>query len=119
MISRKSLLLIILVCVLGGVGTLLGSILGHFIGRSGLYVGAMVGGVVGIYAATRIARARGILGVKRFWPATIGGWLGLILAAIIATNHLNTPVVPIASVLLLGLGAAFGAASRHGKSITD
>src|SRR6478672_11747234 len=115
--SRKSLLLILFVCVLGGVGTLLGSMLGHFIGKSGLYVGAMVGGVIGVYAATRTARARGILGVKRFWPATIGGWLGLVLAAIIAVNHLNTPVIPIASVLLIGLGAAFGAASRHGKTI--
>src|SRR5437867_4120135 len=115
--SRKSLLLFLLVCVLGGVGTLLGSILGHFDSKSGLYTGAMVGGVVGVYVATRIARMRGIIGVKRFWPATIGGWLGLILAAIIATNHLDTPVIPIASVLLLGLGAVFGAASRHGKSI--
>ncbi len=117
--SRKSLILWALVSFLGGVGTLLGSILGHFVGKSGLYVGAMVGGVVGIYLATRMARARGILGVKRFWPGTIGGWLGLILAAIIATNHLKTPVIPIASILLLGLGAVFGAASRHGKSITD
>ena len=115
--SRKSMLLFFLVCALGGVGTLLGSVLGHFVGRSGLYVGAMVGGVVGVYVATRIARARGILGVKRFWPATTGGWLGLVLAAIIAANHLNTPVIPIASILIIGLGAVFGAASRHGKSI--
>ena len=115
--SRKSLLLFLLVCILGGVGTLLGSILGHFVGKSGLYVGAMVGGMVGVYVATRIAQSRSILGVKRFWPATIGGWLGLVLAAIIAVNHLNTPIVPLASVLLIGLGAVFGAASRHGKSI--
>jgi hypothetical protein len=117
--SRKSLLLFLLVCILGGVGTLVGSILGHFVGKSGLYAVAMVGGVVGVYAATRIARTRGILGAKRFWPATIGGWLGLVLAAVIAVNHLSTPVVPIASVLLLGLGSVFGAASRHGRSITD
>jgi len=116
-VSRKSALLFLLVCVLGGLGTLLGSIFGHFAGKSGLYAGAMVGGIAGVYAATRIARMRGILGVKRVWPATIGGWLGLILAAIIATNHLNTPVIPIASILLIGLGAVFGAASRHGKSI--
>ena len=115
--SRKSLMLWALVSVLGGAGTFLGSVLGHFAGKSGLYIGAMLGGVLGVYFATRIARARRILGVKRFWPGTIGGWLGLVLAAIIAVNHLNTPVIPIASVLLIGLGAAFGAASRHGKSI--
>jgi len=117
--SRKSLILWALVSFLGGGGTLLGSILGHFAGKSGLYVGAIVGGIIGVYVATRIARMRGILGVKRFWPATIGGLLGLGLAAIVATNHLDTPVIPIASVLLIGLGAVFGAASRHGKSITD
>jgi hypothetical protein len=117
--SRKSLLLFLLACILGGGGTLIGSILGHFVGKSGLDAGAIIGGVVGVYVATRIARMRGILGVKRFWPATIGGWLGLVLAAVIAVNHLSTPVVPIASVLLIGLGAVFGAASRHGKSITD
>ena len=117
--SRKSMLLFLLACALGAVGTLLGSILGHFVSRSGLYSGAMVGGVIGVYVATRIAHMRGILSLKRFWPATIGGWLGLVLAAIIAVNHLGTPVIPIASVLLIGLGAVFGAASRHGKSITD
>ena len=115
--SRKSMLLFLLVCFLGGVGTLLGSVLGHFAGKSGLYAGAIVGGIVGVVAATQIARRRGILGPKRLWPATIGGTLGLILAAIIATNHLDTPVIPLASVLIIGLGAVFGAASRHGKSI--
>ena len=115
--SRKSLMLWALVSVLGGAGTFLGSILGHLVGKSGLYIGAMLGGIAGVYIGTRIAHMRGILGLKRFWPATIGGWLGLVLAAIIAVNHLNTPVIPIASVLLIGLGAAFGAASRHGNTI--
>lgn len=115
--SRKTLLLFVLACFLGGVGTFVGSAVGHAFGESALYVGAMIGGVVGVVAATTIARSREILSVKRFWPATIGGILGLILAAEIATHHMNTPVVPLASILLIGLGAVFGAASRHGKSI--
>jgi hypothetical protein len=110
--SRKSLLLFVLTCFLGGVGTFIGSILGHALGKSALFAGAIIGGIVGVVAATMIARSRGILGIKRFWPATIGGILGLILAAIIATNHLDTPVVPLGSILLIGLGAVFGAASR-------
>ena len=111
--SRKSLLLFVLACFLGGVGTFLGSAVGHAFGESALYVGATIGGVVGVVAATTIARSRGILGIKRFWPATIGGILGFILAAIIATNHMNTPVVPLASILLIGLGTVFGANSRR------
>ncbi len=115
--TRKSFLLFILVCFLAGIATFLGSVVGHALGSTGLYAGAIVGGVIGVVAATRIAVARGILGPKRFWGATIGGMLGLILAAEIATRNMSTPVVPLASILLIGLGAVFGAASRHGKSI--
>ncbi len=117
--TRKSMLLFVLVCFIAGVGTFLGSVLGHFVGTSRLYAGAIIGGVIGVAVATRIAVKRRILGPKRMWPATIGGWLGLILAAEIATRNLSTPVIPLASILLIGLGAIFGAASRHGKSIAD
>jgi peptidoglycan/LPS O-acetylase OafA/YrhL len=115
--SRKSMLLFVLVCALGGFGTFLGSILGNAFGKTGLYTGAIIGGTVGVAAATKIAVRRQILGPKRYWPATFGGVLGLLLAAIIATNNLSTPVVPLASILLIGLGAVFGASARHGKSI--
>jgi len=115
--SRKNLLLFVLVCFLGGLATFLGSILGNAFGKTGLYTGAILGGMIGVAVATRIAVRRQIIGPKRFWPATIGGILGLLLAAIIATNNLSTPVVPLASILLLGFGAVFGAGARHGKSI--
>ena len=115
--SRKSMLLLVLTCFLGGVGAFLGSVLGHAVGERGLYVGGVIGGIIGVFAATKIAVSRKILGQKRFWGATIGGMLGFILAAMIATNNLSSPVVPLLSILLIGLGAVFGAASRHGKSI--
>jgi uncharacterized membrane protein HdeD (DUF308 family) len=115
--SRKSLLLFLFVCFLGGVGTFIGSVLGHFFGKSGLYTGALIGGILGVAGATKLAVRRQILGPKRYWPATVGGVLGLLLAAIIATNNMSTPVVPLASILLIGLGAVFGAGARYGKSI--
>jgi len=115
--TRKSMLLFLFVCVLGGIGTFLGSILGNAFGKTGLYTGAIIGGMVGVAAATKIAVRRQILGPKRYWPSTVGGVLGLLLAAIIATNNLSTPVVPLASILLIGFGAVVGAGARHGKSI--
>lgn len=115
--SRKTLVLAVLVSFLAGVATFLGSVLGHFFGTAGVFTGAIIGGIVGVIAATRIAMKRGIIAPKRFWGATIGGILGLLLAAEIATHNLSTPVVPLASILLIGLGAVFGAASRHRKSI--
>lgn len=115
--SRKAFILFALVCFLGGLGTLLGSILGNAFGKTGLYTGAIIGGMVGVVVATKLAVRLKILGPKRFWLATIGGILGLLLAAIIATNNMSSPVVPLASILLIGLGAVFGGAARHGKSI--
>ncbi|MFN2602257.1 MAG: hypothetical protein ABR582_05810 [Gemmatimonadaceae bacterium] len=115
--SRKSLILWGLVSLLAGLVGFLASVLGHFLGENGVSVAGIVGGAIGVFAATQVARRGGILSARRYWPATIGGLLGLILAAIIAVNHLHTPVVPIASILVIGLGAVFGAASRHGTSI--
>ena len=117
--TRKSMLLFLLVTFTAGVLTFVGSVLGHLAGTGGLYTGAIIGGIAGVVIATRVAVKRRILGPKRMWPATIGGVLGLILAAEIATRNMSTPVIPLASILLIGLGAIFGAASRHGKSIAD
>lgn len=89
--TRKSMLLFLLVCLMAGAATFLGSVIGHFFGKGGLYTGAIIGGIAGVVAATRIAVNRRILGPKRFWGATIGGVLGLILAAEIATRNMSTP----------------------------
>ncbi|HYN80049.1 MAG TPA: hypothetical protein VES88_00990 [Gemmatimonadaceae bacterium] len=115
--SRKTVLLFVLVCFLAGIATFLGSVIGNAFGGTGLYAGAIIGGIIGVAAATRIALKREIIGPKRFWGATLGGILGLLLAALVATNNLSTPVIPLASILLIGLGAIVGAASGHGKSI--
>jgi len=113
--SRKSALLFLVVCVAAGIGLFLGSILGHFFGGTGLQVGAIIGGVVGVIAGTQIACKRNILNRKRFIPATVGGMLGLALAGVVATHHLDTPIIPIASIALIGLGAAIGAGTRQGR----
>ena len=110
--SRKSMLLLVLTCFLGGIGAFVGSVLGNAVGKPGLYVGAVIGGIAGVFAATRIALVKKIIGPKRFWPATIGGVLGFLLAAMIATNNMSSPVVPLLSILLIGFGAVFGAGSR-------
>ena len=115
--SRKSFLLFLFVCLLGGIGTFLGSGLGNAFGKTGLNTGAIIGGIVRVAVATKLAVRRKILGPKRYWPATVGGVLGLLLAAVIATNNMSTPIVPLLSILLIGFGAVVGAGTRHGKSI--
>ena len=66
--TRKGALLFLLVCVLSGVGLFLGAMVGYAFGQPmGIHFAGILGGVVGIVAATKIGVSRGILGSKRFW----------------------------------------------------
>jgi uncharacterized membrane protein YgaE (UPF0421/DUF939 family) len=119
--TRKGALLFLLVCVLSGVGLFLGAMIGYVFGTPiGIHLAGIIAGIAGIVAATKIAVSRQILGPKRFWGATIGAALGLALAALVGTfHHMSSPLYLVIAVLPIGLGAVFGAASRHGKSIAD
>ena len=119
--TRKGALLFLLVCVLSGVGLFLGAMVGYAFGQPmGIHFAGILGGIVGIVVATKIGVSRRVLGSKRVWGATIGALLGLALAALIGTfHHMSSPTYLAVAVVPIGLGAVFGAASRHGKTIAD
>jgi hypothetical protein len=101
-----------LVSGLGGLGAFLGSILGNSVGRTGLFAGAILGGAVAVALGVRIAGRLGLVRRTRVAHATLGGLGGFALAVLVAINTLSSPVGPILSVALIGLGAVFGAARR-------
>ena len=91
-----------------GLLTVLGSIGGHAFGRTGLSVGAFVGGIIGIALAGLLARRLRLIDHRSYLPVVIGGIIGYVFAAVIAVCNLHTPLVPILSVSLVGLGAVAG-----------
>ena len=103
--------LVALVSGLGGLGAFLGSVLGHALGQAGVFAGAIVGGALAIVVAVRLAARFGLVSRTRVPHATLGGLGGFALAALVAVNTLSSPVGPILSVALIGLGALFGAAT--------
>jgi hypothetical protein len=105
--------LFLLTCGMSGVLTVLGSIGGRAFGRTGLFVGAVVGGIVGIALAALIARWLRLIDHRTYLPTAIGGTIGYVLTAVIAVYNLDTPVVPILSVSLVGLGAVVGGVARR------
>jgi len=104
----KRIWLFFLTCGASGLLTVVGSMGGHAFGRTVLFVGAVVGGIIGIALAGLIARRLRLIDHRSYLPAVIGGTIGYVLAAVIAVNNLHTPVVPILSVSLVGLGAVAG-----------
>ena len=106
--------LFILACLLGGAGGLVGSILGGAFGQRGLFAGGVIGGVLVAPITANVARWRGWIAPNQFLGTALGAALGFLLAALIAVNTLSSPVGPVLSTALIGIGAIMG--SRQGKN---
>jgi hypothetical protein len=107
------LALFIVACLLGGVGGLVGSVIGGAFGKTTLFVGGFVGGIAIAPLTARIAVWRRWIESGQFWSTTIGTALGFIAAATIAINTLSSPVGPVLSTTLTGIGAIVGSRRRN------
>jgi len=101
--------LFITAMVLGGLGGAVGSILGNSMGKTGLFAGGVIGGVLMSFLSARIAVWRGWAPRERYWHTAFGAALGFIAAAGVAVSTLSNPIGPVLSTLLVGSGAVFGA----------
>jgi hypothetical protein len=106
---RHRVLLFLVSCVLGGLGGVLGSILGNAFGKTGLFVGGVVGGLVGASTSGAVASARRWIPRSALVRTSVGASIGFLAAALIATQTLDSPIGPILSTSLIGLGALAGA----------
>ena len=108
----NKILLFVTMCVLPGIGAVGGSILGNAAGKTGLFIGAVIGGLIGVTAATRISLWRGWITRDRGPAVQVAGLVGFIIAAIIAGTNLWTPLIPIASTWIIGGAAVLASRSK-------
>ena len=106
--ALKNLLLFLIVSGLDAGCILLGSFMGHSIRSIGLFAGAIIGGIVGVAVAVWLASHLRLLDRASYVATFLGGLIGFILAAVIAVKNLHGPLIPMASVGLIGLGAVLG-----------
>ena len=104
--NRTALFLV--ACVLGGLGGALGSMVGHSFGKAGLWTGGILGGLLASVLIARIALWRRWIRRSQYWPTVLGTAVGFLLACAVVVNTLSSPVGPILSTLLIGLGAVLG-----------
>ena len=106
--ALKNLLLFLIVSGLDAILILLGSFMGHSIPSIGLFAGATIGGIVGVALAVWLAVRLRLLDRASYGATFLGGLIGFVVAALIAVKNLRGPIIPMASVGLIGLGAILG-----------
>ena len=107
-VSVNNILLFFIVCGFAGACVLGGSVVGHSVGKVGLFAGAIIGGIAGVALAVWATTRLGVLDRRNFLATLLGGVGGFIVAALITVTNLSGPLIPIASVALIGLGAVIG-----------
>ena len=96
-------------CLLTGVGGAAGSILGHAAGPRGLWIGGALGGLATAVVHARLAVARRWIPTQAWRATALGTGLGFLAAAAVASQTLSSPVGPVLSTALAGIGALGGA----------
>jgi hypothetical protein len=99
----------ILVWLVTGGGAVAGSILGAALGKPTLFVGAVLGGLLGSVFSVWIVKHLGWLSSREHRLATLGSMIGFFVAAPIAGLNLDGPVIPVLATALAGIGAVIGA----------
>lgn len=105
---------LILCWLVTGVGAAGGSILGNAAGPSGLRWGGILGGVIGLVIAVAAGRRLAWVPRAESTGAFLGGLAGFAVAIPITLSNMHTPVIPVASCALVGVGAIFGAGVARG-----
>lgn len=97
-----------------GLGAAVGSILGNAAGSRGLQAGAVTGGVLGLLGAVAAAKRLAWLPSGETRGAFFGGLVGFALAIAVTLTHMQTPIVPVLSCGLAGIGVLLGAGVARG-----
>lgn len=99
-----------------GFGAAAGSMVGNAAGPSGLRIGAILGGIAGLLIAVMISGKLAWLPGDERTGAFLGGLAGFSVAVPITLSNMHTPLIPIASCGLAGVGALVGAGFARGMA---
>lgn len=101
----KTLFIFFIICVSAGIVAFVGSVLGGVIGQTPLFIGGILGGLIGVWIGGWLVQRLRYIKETEFKPVIIGGCIGFIIATVIALNNLHTPVIPLLSASLIGIGS--------------
>ena len=98
----------VLLMVVVGAFAVAGSALGAAVAHRFLFASGICAGLIGCFIGASLARRLGWIPSPATKFAAIGACIGFAAAAAIALKTLHTPLGPILSSLLIGLGGLIG-----------
>ena len=105
----KKLILYLEACLICGLLIVGFSVIGHkLLKPNGIFIGAIVGGLLGIILAARIAIYFSLANKSAFRSIIFYSLLGFILAIKICFYNFNNPIIVVLSTGLIGFGALLG-----------
>jgi len=105
----RKLKLFIEVCLICGLLIVGFSVIGNKLIRSnGIFIGAIIGGLMGIVLASKIAIYFSLVNKNSFKSIIIFSLLGFLLAIVICFYNFHNPIIVVMSTSLVGIGALFG-----------
>ena len=99
-----------------GFCALVGSAAGAALGHRGLFVGGLSGGLLGCCAAAWLGGRLQWIPASATKATALGTVIGFLVAAAIAMNTLRSPVGPVLSTLLIGIGGLAGLRFARNRS---
>jgi hypothetical protein len=98
----------IVLVIAAGVGAAVGSALGSLIAHRLLFVGGTIGGFSGSWLGAWLSARMNWIPERDTLAVALGATVGFACAVLIALNTLHTPVGPMLSTLLVGVGGLLG-----------
>ena len=109
----KQIKLFFFVSGLAGLAAVFGSMLGGAASHVGLFIGAVSGGLIGVFTALVLSKRLRLISPQDVGPGILGGCIGFVAAAGLAAANAHTPIIPIVSTGLVGLGVMAALAIRR------
>jgi NCAIR mutase (PurE)-related protein len=98
----------IVLVIAAGMGAAVGSVVGSLIAHPVLFVGGAVGGLCGSWLGAWLSAWMNWIPERGTLSVALGATVGFACAILIAVNTLHTPVGPMLSTLLVGVGGLVG-----------
>jgi len=98
----------ILLMIAAGTFAVAGSGLAAAVAHRALFAGGIAGGLIGCFVSASLARRLKWIPASATKFVAIGACIGFAAAAAIAMNTLHSPLGPILSSLLVGVGGLIG-----------